>query len=308
MSTHISFTPEELVLQQLLEYEEEPLRTLPSGEELKGRLRDEIRLALSQVDSPEIHSLVETCFDQIVVVFGRLALIETNLRKLDMLLESLSIFDVLQYEIRNFVQFLETEALANERLDARLLETLDGICYGISHDIKRIFERELSGDIRNQTTPIVYGKIVHSHGLLTNCFQQSLITLLQLFNRSVDPLSIFNDFEERVRQSLILCNDLSALLRVVRTAEHQTTPESLGQVVQSALNFRDNSMHYLMYRDWRGYERLALALIAAIEANSDVKDLLHQFNCFLEVLYGHVKMRAVLKDMFPSGGEEVGQE
>jgi len=308
MSTHISFTPEELVLQQLLEYEEEPLRSLPSGEELKGRLRDEIRLALSQIDGPKLHSLVETCFDQIVVVFGRLALIETNLRKLDTLLESLSIFDVLQYEIRNFVQFLETEALANERLDARLLETLDGICYGISHDIKRIFERELSGDIRNQTTPIVYGKIVHSHGLLTNCFQQSLITLLQLFNRSIDPLSVFNDFEERVRQSLILCNDLSALLRVVRTAEHQTTPESLAQVVQSALNFRDNSMHYLMYRDWRGYERLALALIAAIEANSDVKDLLHQFNCFLEVLYGHVKMRAVLKDMFPSGGEAAGEE
>jgi hypothetical protein len=100
---------------------------------------------------------------------------------------------------------------------------------------------------------------------------------------------------------LILCNDLAALLRVVRTAEHQPTPESLNQLVQSALNFRDNSMHYLMYRDWRGYERLALALIGAIEANSDAKDLLHQFNCFLELLYGHVKMRAVLKDIFPSG-------
>ena len=308
MLTQIAFTPEELVLQQLLEYEEEPLRLLPSGEELKGRLRDEIRLALSQVESPQIHSLVETCFEQIVVVFGRLALIESNLRKLDTLLESLSIFDVLQYEIRNFVQFLETEALANERLDAKLGETLDGICYGISHDIKRIFERELSGDIRNQTTPIVYGKIVHSHGLLTNCFQQSLITLLQLFNRSVDPLSIFNDFEERVRQSLILCNDLAALLRVVRTAEHQPTPDSLNQLVQSTLNFRDNSMHYLMYRDWRGYERLALALIAAIEANSDAKDLLHQFNCFLELLYGHVKMRAVLKDMFPGEGEAAEEE
>jgi len=308
MSTQIAFTPEELVLQQLLEYEEEPLRILPSGEELKGRLRDEIRLALAQIESPQIHSLVETCFEQIVVVFGRLALIESNLRKLDTLLESLSIFDVLQYEIRNFVQFLETEALSNEELDAKLGETLDGICYGISHDIKRIFERELSGDIRNQTTPIVYGKIVHSHGLLTNCFQQSLITLLQLFNHSVDPLSVFNDFEERVRQSLILCNDLAALLRVVRTAEHQTTPESLNQLVQSVLNFRDNSMHYLMYRDWRGYERLALALIAAIEANSDAKDLLHQFSCFLELLYGHVKMRAVLKDMFPGGGEALEGE
>src|ERR1043165_4790640 len=144
MSTQIAFTPEELVLQQLLEYEEEPLRILPSGEELKGRLRDEIRLALSQIESPQIHSLVETCFEQIVVVFGRLALIESNLRKLDTLLESLSIFDVLQYEIRNFVQFLETEALSNEGLDARQGETLDGICYGIFNYKKNIFELESS--------------------------------------------------------------------------------------------------------------------------------------------------------------------
>src|SRR6476620_7124808 len=126
MSTQITFSPEEIILQQLLEHDEEPLRSLPSGEELKSRLRDEIKLALAQIDTPDIHLLVETCFEQIVVVFGRLALIESNLRKLDTLLESLSIFDVLQYEIRNFVQFLETEALSNEGLDAKLGETLDG--------------------------------------------------------------------------------------------------------------------------------------------------------------------------------------
>jgi len=303
MSTQIVYTPEELVLQQLLEYTEEPLRTLPSGEELQARLRDEIRVALSRVEDRTVYRLVQTTFEEIVRVFGRLALIETNLHKLDTLLESLSILDVLQYETRNFVEFLETEALTADALNDRLRETLDGICYGISHDLKRIFERELAGNIREQTTPIVYGKIVHAHGLLSNCFQQSMITLLQMFNPSIEPLLIFDDFEERVRQSLILCNDLSSLLRVVRNAERRGTSDALHEVVQAALNFRDNSMHYLMYRDWRGYERLALALIAAIEANSDSKDLLHQFNCFLELLYGHVKMRAVLKDMFPSSGD-----
>ena len=79
MSTQIAFTPEDLVLQQLLEYDEEPLRILPSGEELKGRLRDEIRLALSQIENPQIQILVETCFEQIVVVFGRLALIANRI-------------------------------------------------------------------------------------------------------------------------------------------------------------------------------------------------------------------------------------
>jgi hypothetical protein len=145
---------------------------------------------------------------------------------------------------------------------------------------------------------------MHAHGLLTNCFQQSLITLLQVFNSEFDPVHLFNDFDERVSQSLMLCNDLSALLRVVRQAEARATPDTLREVVQSALRFRDGSMQYLMYRDWRGYERLSLALIASIEANFDSMDLLHQFSCYLELLYSHVKMRAVLKDLFPTSSED----
>src|SRR5215475_5868554 len=206
MSSQIAFTPEDLLLQQLLEYTEDPFPGLSSNEQLQGKLRDEIRIALERIEEPIVYELVETCFEEIVRVFSRLALIESNLQKLDTLLESLSLLDVLQYEIRNFVQFLETDALTTLPLDQKLREILDGICYGISHDLKRIFEREVAGDIRNQTNPIVFGKIVHTHGLLRNCFQQSLITLLQVFNPSVDPLDLFNDFEERVRQSLILCN------------------------------------------------------------------------------------------------------
>jgi hypothetical protein len=304
MSTQIVSTPEEMILQRLLEHREEPLPALPYREELQATLQNEISIALNRIDHPAVHQVAENVFEEIVRVFGRLALIESNLHKLDTLLESLSILDVLQFEIRNLVDFLQ-RATKSDYVDEKLREVFDGICYGISHDLKRIFERELAGNVREQTTPIVYGKISHAHGLLTNCFQQSFITLVQIFNPAIDPLHLFNDFEERVRQSLILCNDLSSLMRVVRHATAQTTPDTLHDVVQSALKFRDGSMHYLMYRDWRGYERLALALIAAIEANGDAKDLLHQFSCFLELLYSHVKMRAVLKDMFPSSSAVV---
>jgi hypothetical protein len=63
-------------------------------------------------------------------------------------------------------------------------------------------------------------------------------------------------------------------------------------------------MQYLMYRDWRGYEHHSLALITSIESDLDSKSLLHQFGCYLEVLYGHVKMRAVIRDLFPQSGDE----
>jgi hypothetical protein len=114
---------------------------------------------------------------------------------------------------------------------------------------------------------------------------------------------LFDDFEQRLKQSLSLCRDLSSLMRIVHQAQLESSPDNLRAVVDSVMEFRDGSMQYLMYRDWRGYERLALELITAIEHNRDTKDLLHQFACYLEVLYGHVKMRAVLRDMFPSSSE-----
>jgi hypothetical protein len=305
MSTQISVTPDELIFQRLLEHQDEQLAAMVKNQALQERLGSEIRTALAQIEDPIVHKIAETVFSEIVRVFGRLTLIENNLHKLDTLLENLSLLDVLQFEIHNFVDFLENEAMKSDAVNGKLHDVLDGICYGISHDLKRIFERDLTGGIRDQSTPIVYGKILHAHGLLTNCFQQSVITLMQVFNPSLDPLQIFDDFEERVRQSLTLCNDLSSLMRVARQAEAENTPDALRLVVQDTLKFRDGSMHYLMYRDWRGYEKLALTLIASIEANHDSRDLLHQFSCYLEVLYGHVKMRAVLRDMFPSSDEDV---
>ncbi len=305
MSTQISVNPEELIFQRLLEHQDEQLAAMVKNQALQERLRGEISTALDEIDDPTVHEIAETVFSEIVRVFNRLTLIENNLHKLDTLLENLSLLDVLQFEIHNFVDFLENEAMRSPSVDGKLHDVLDGICYGISHDLKRIFERELTGGIRDQSTPIVYGKILHAHGLLTNCFQQSVITLMQVFNPTLDPLQIFDDFEERVRQSLTLCNDLASLMRVCRVAEGENTPDALRLVVQDTLKFRDGSMHYLMYRDWRGYEKLALSLIASIEANHDSRDLLHQFSCYLEVLYGHVKMRAVLRDMFADSDEVI---
>jgi hypothetical protein len=118
----------------------------------------------------------------------------------------------------------------------------------------------------------------------------------------VDSATLFNDAEMRLKQSLVLCRDLSTLMRFVRRAESQTDPDTFRKVVGKILEFRDGSMQYLMYKDWRGYETLALEVVTSIENNLDVQPVLHQFSCYLEILYGHVKMRAVLANIFPYSG------
>ena len=274
---------------------------------VQANLQREIDFILRTIEDRQLRDVSRTILIELVRFFDWLARIENNLHKLDTLLENLSLLEVLEFEARSLIDYIETTAIqaAAAAGNDRLNDVLDGISYGITHDLRRIFERELVRGVTEQSTPIVYGKILHAHGLLTNCFQQSTITLLQVFKPGMDASALFNDIELRLQQSLVLCKDLSSLMRFVRLSQANSDPDVLRTVTERILEFRDGSMQYLMYKDWRGYESLALEVITAIENNLDAKPLLHRFLCFLELLYGHVKMRAVLAENFPySGGDE----
>jgi hypothetical protein len=276
-----------------------------SQRELQANLQTAIDQVVNSIQDKTIRDVTATILSEMVRFFDWLDRIENNLHKLDTLQESLSLLEVLEFEARSLLDFIDHRAMKAAAGNERLREVLDGITYGISHDLRRIFERELVRGVTEHSIPIVYGKILHAHGLLTNCFQQSTITLLQVFNSALDATSLFNDIEARLKQSLVLCKDLSSLMRFVRLSQANSDVNVLRTVVDRILEFRDGSMHFLMYKDWRGYESLALEVITAIENNLDAKPLLHRFLCFLELLYGHVKMRAVLAENFPySGGEQ----
>jgi hypothetical protein len=276
----------------------------PVQREVQANLHHEVDLVLQSITHPNLREISQTILAEMLRYFDWLTRIENNLQKLDTLLESLSLLEVLEFDARALTDFIDTRAIKLAGANERLLDVLDGISYGITHDLRRVFERELVRGVTEQSIPIVYGKILHAHGLLTNCFQQSTITLLQVFNPSLDASKLFNDVELRLQQSLTLCKDLSSLMRFVRLAQAKDDPDVLRSVTARILEFRDGSMQYLMYKDWRGYESLALEVITAVENNLDPKPLLHRFICYLEVLYGHVKMRAVLAGEFPYSGKD----
>lgn len=272
--------------------------------EVEANLNQEINYVLRQISNPQWFDISTTVLTEMLRFFDWLDRIENNLQKLDTLQESLSLLEVIEFEARSLTDYIETKAIPSATGNDRLRDVLDGISYGISHDLRRIFERELVRGVTEHSIPIVYGKILHAHGLLTNCFQQSAITLLQVFNPYVEGAKLFNDVKLRLEQSLSLCKDLVSLMRFVKLGQVNNDPDVLRSVAGRILEFRDGSMQYLMYKDWRGYESLALEVITAIENNLDPKPLLHRFSCYLEVLYGHVKMRAVLADEFPYSGKE----
>ena len=58
--------------------------------------------------------------------------IENNLHKLDTLLESLSLLEVLEFEARSLTDYIDTKAIKSAAGNERLKDVLDGISYGIN--------------------------------------------------------------------------------------------------------------------------------------------------------------------------------
>jgi|SRR5215472_9722366 len=264
---------------------------------LRANLQVHFDSAVKQIRNPEIREVAQSILEQVVRLLDWLSLIESNFQKLDTLKENLSLLELVHVESRALVEFIETKAAVTAAGDEVVRDVLDGVGYTISHDLRRVFEGELMGPIHGVAIPVVYGKIVHAHGLLTNCLQQTTITLAQLFDPTLSSSTLFDDSDERLKQSLLLCRDLSSLIALVRRVRDLSDRLVATHLISQIVDFRDGNMQFLMYRDWKGYEKLAHEIIMSIEHEGDTMPLLHQFLCYLETLFGHVRMRAVLTNV-----------
>lgn len=300
---------DEIVLQPiLLDRLAESNRASESQRAFGPDLQIRVEAAIESIDDPVVRAIAGSIMGQLNRLLDWLKLIESNIRKLDTLRENLSLLDLVHLEARSAIAHIEEKAIEMDGVNEVFRDVLDGISYTITHDLKRVFECELLGPIAEQPTPVVYGKIVYAQGLLNNCLQQSTITLVHHFDQALDGASLFNDSEERLEQSLLLCGDLLSLIRFVRRAQDRPAPDTHNALVKQITEFRDGSMQYLMYRDWKGYEKLAHEIMMSIEHEGDSLPLLHQFRCYLETIFGHVRMRAVLTNVGVPTSDEVGEE
>ena len=199
-------------------------------------------------------------------------------------------------EANSLIDFIGTVATSTEGLDRSVAETLDGIAFALNHDLKRTFDSELKG-LGWKPSDMARGKIAYVQGLLTNCLQQSVITLAQVFDPGLDGAKLFDNYKARLRESLLLCRDLTDMMLFAQACE-KDIPANFPNLVTSINSFRSESMQFLMYRDWQEFESISEGLLQRVPENAEVGSPLHSFTCYLETLLGQVKMRAVLVDVF----------
>ena len=253
---------------------------------------------VKEIPSPAVRDVVGTVFENLLRLLECLSLSESHLRQADAATETFALFQIIHDEARALVKFIGDEALTCEEMTEEVAETLDGITFAINHDLHRVFENQQRGE--DSTAQVVVGQLFRAHDLLTNCLQQSTISLAITFDGKLDGTKLFDNSDMRYRQSIQLCEDISNLMGLVEACGRSREGSAFANLTARVEVFRNESLECLMYSDWPQFEsfceKISLPEIPSLELES----VLHQFRCYLETLLGQVRMRAVLANVIPA--------
>lgn len=267
-----------------------------SSKSVSGTCEDHLRRLVYEIDSPVVKDVVDVVFKDLLRLLECLGLIEAHLRQVDSADETFALFQLIHDDARTLVRFIRTDALNSPLISEELADTLDGITFVISHDLQRVFETDSGDPVSEKTTHIILSKMHRAHDVLTNCLQQSTISLAMLFDTSLVGAKLFDNSDMRYRQSIQLCQDLLSLRQVVEDVDEQAGNQTLEHLTSGISKFRNESMECLMYADWPQFESFCERIIVSLTDLSALLPVLNQFQCYLETLLSQVRMRAVFAD------------
>jgi hypothetical protein len=247
---------------------------------LTGTISDEtLQLAMAKVMS------------DLVFLLDYLRIVGSDQQQPKAFNEALAILDNVRGEASALAAFVENHAMLLDGVDSNLKDTLDCTAYAIKLECRRIFESELAELQPDQADEDAWGLLIDARGVLTNCFQQSMINLARVFDESVSGGRLFPDWQVRRERSLQLCRDLSDLIDFINAGER-----GRDGLIERLDSFREGSMQYLMYRDWKQYEIFRDQIVASIRNGELPVKVMHRLSCYLEALLRHVQSRSVLVD------------
>ena len=261
--------------------------------------RIELDRIVREIESHDVRQIIDTVLKDLLRLLESLSLIEKFLRQVNSAEETFALFQIIHDEARSLVNYIREDGLNSSALNEEVIDTLDGIAFAVNHDLQRVFEFEQDGTSAPQTDHLMVGKLYRAHDLLTNCLQQSTITLAIMFDPNLVGTKLFNNSDVRYRQSLQLCVDLASLLQQVEACEGNFNGSSLANLLSGLEKFRSETLECLNYADWPQFESFCETINVAGTTWLQLEPVLHQFRCYLETLLSQVKMRAVLANVFP---------
>lgn len=231
------------------------------------------------------------------------ALIEDDITQERDLRRTVTIFKVIHNRALSLIDKINALAAQARAQQEALSEALEGTGFAFKHELRRVFE---GGGALSQgsptETPSSRSELTRAYGLLNNCFQQSTITLAQVFDPTINGNVLFEDHKLKQEQSVTLYRELTLLLHKIRRVESGAGILQMLYFINSLKQFQGETMHYLMHRDWAEFEGFVNEIVKTFDEAGNLAPVFHRFSGYLQTLLNHVSMRAVLNDkpLFPT--------
>jgi hypothetical protein len=259
---------------------------------------------LYRVRERKTRHLVAKIFLELFRLLHYLEYADPRRRERSELRTTILIFTLVASETRNLLEQLRVE-MARSDLRPDLRDTIERFIYVIPLELRKVLDTELTDISSFKQADSVYISIENSHGILRDCFQQSVIQLAQVFEPEIEGREVFGEYANRLEQSRMLKEDLTRLIVVVEGFNRNGEAGLARRVQQSVSLFYHRSLRHLMYRDWASFEMFS-AEIANCDTISGLKQIAHRFEAYLRTLLREISKRSVLRatsDTQPKGTE-----
>ena len=130
-------------------------------------------------------------------------------------------------------------------------------------ELKKVVNTELLDISVARQAESVRTRVENSHGILKDCFQQSVVQLAQAFDpdgrRARD---IFPDFTAKLDQSVRAARRPGRRSSGRCASSRRRRDEAAATRMKEQISeFYDHNMKYLMYRDWSGFELFFIEIL-----------------------------------------------
>jgi len=258
---------------------------------------------IHRIEDKDTRRLLARVFLEFFRLLHYLDFADPKNRRVDELRMTVLIFSLITSEARTLLDSVQ-RGMATLEMPEELKDTLDSFVYCIPLELKKVIHSELSDLYFYNRADTIYVRIENSHGILRDCFQQSVVQLAQVLEPGVQGKEIFSQFATKLEQSLDLKASLVRLLDTVHAFQRAGSHESADELKRSVAEFYERSLKYLMYRDWGGFE-LFFGEILKCESIPGLLQIAHRFETYLVTLLREVSKRAVLQevpsDLSPTG-------
>jgi hypothetical protein len=205
------------------------------------------------------------------------------------------VFALISSEARLLLAYIERRVLRTIDPETRLHELYDSFVYSLPFEMKKVVSTELVDISVARQPDIVRARVENSHGILKDCFQQSLVQMAQVFDPMIQGRDIFEDFTAKFEQSVELREQLARLVHVVREFQTHRDETTAADMKEAISRFYDTDMKYLMYRDWSGFELFFIEILKCPSLSALIQ-ISHRFETFLSTLHREVQKRSILQN------------